>query len=88
MGVQLSKPFGRLVLHGDIRTKGGEGPSLVRGKVISLKAHALSLKPGVRGNAIIVLGEVVTEHADIAPFEFVAPATSVDLIMANGAVVQ
>jgi len=88
MGVQLSKPFGRLVLHGDIRTRGGEGPSLVRGKVISLKAHALSLKPGVRGNAIIVLGQVVTEHADIAPFEFVAPATSVDLIMANGAAVQ
>jgi len=88
MGVQLSKPFGRLVVHGDIRTKGGEGPSLVRGKVVSLKAHALSLKPGVQGHAIIVLGQVVTEHADIAPFEFVAPATSVSLIMANSAVVQ
>lgn len=88
MGVQLSKPFGRLIVHGDIRTKGGEGPSLVRGKVVSLKAHALSLKLGVRGDAVIVLGQVVTENADIAPFEFVAPASSVKLIMANGAVVE
>lgn len=87
MGVQLSRPFGRLVVHGDIRTKGGEGPSLVRGRVISLKAHALSLKPGARGDAVIVVGQVRAEKADIAPFDFIAPASSVKLIMANGAMV-
>ena len=88
MGVQLSKPFGRLVVHGDIRTKGGEGPSLVRGKVVTLKAHALSLKPGTKGDAIFVLGQVVAEGSGIAAFEFVAPASSVDLVMVNGAVVH
>lgn len=88
MGVQLSKPFGRLVVHGDIRTKGGEGPSLVRGKVVTLKAHALSLKPGVKGDAIFVVGKVVTEGRDIAPYEFVAPASSVGIILVNGVVVE
>jgi hypothetical protein len=88
MGVQLSKPFGRLVVHGDIRTKGGEGPSLVRGKIVTLKAHALSLKPGVEGKAIFVLGKVEAENRDIEPFEFVAPSSSVDLIMVDGAVVH
>ena len=88
MGVQLSKPFGRLVVHGDIRTKGGEGPSLVRGKVVTLKAHALSLKPGAKGDAIIVLGQIVAESTDIAAVEFVAPASSVDLILVNGAVLH
>lgn len=88
MGVQLSKPFGRLIVHGDIRTKGGEGPSLVRGEIVTLKAHALSLKPGVAGKAIFVLGKVEAENRDIEPFEFVAPSSSIDLIMANGAVVR
>jgi hypothetical protein len=88
IGVQLSRPFGRLVVLGDIRTKGGEGPSLVRGKVVSLKAHALSLKPGAKGEAIIVLGKAVTENPGISSFEFVAPPSSVDLIMADGVVLQ
>lgn len=88
MGVQLSKPFGRLVVHGDIRTKGGEGPSLVRGKVVSLRAHALSLQPGAMGDAIIVLGQTVAEHDDIAALDFSAPTSNVDLIMVNGAVVH
>jgi len=72
----------------DIRTKGSEGPSLVRGKVVSLKAHALSLKPGVKGDAILVLGQVVAERTGIAPYEFVAPARSVDLILVDGVVVH
>jgi hypothetical protein len=84
IGVQLSKPFGRLIVHGDIRTKGGEGPSLVRGKVITLKAHALSLKPGVQGDAIFVLGKAVAENPDISDFEFAAPASSIDLLMVDG----
>ena len=88
IGVQLSRPFGRLVVHGDIRTRGGEGPSLVRGKVVSLKAHALSLKPGARGAAIFVRRQVVAENSDIADLDFQAPASAVDLIMVNGAVVR
>lgn len=88
IGVQLSRPFGRLVVLGDISTKGGKGPSLVRGKVVSLEAHALSLKPGARGDAIIVLGQVVAGNVDIDDFDFAAPASSVKLIMANGAVVR
>lgn len=88
IGIQLSRPFGRLVVHDEIRTKGGEGPSLVRGKVVTLKAHALSLKPGARGNAIIVLGQAVAEDAAIGDFDFSAPASSVGLIMMNGGIVR
>ena len=60
----------------------------MRGKVVSLKAHALSLKPGVKGDAILVLGQVVAERTGIAPYEFVAPARSVDLILVDGVVVH
>ncbi|OIS90800.1 hypothetical protein BLA27_24650 [Brucella cytisi] len=56
IGMQLSKPFGSIIIEKDIRTKGGEGGSLVRGKLVHLKAHALSLKPGAKGNRLTVKG--------------------------------
>lgn len=75
IGVQLSKPFGTITVNGSIRTEGGEGDSLVRGKVVHLKAHALSLKPGTKGKSIEVTGQVVARDEAISDFDFAAPAS-------------
>ena len=77
IGVQISKPFGSVTVDGDIRTKGGAGDSLVRGRVVHLKAHALSLKPGARGDRIRVTGVAVAENPDIPDLDFAAPASVV-----------
>ena len=46
VGVQVSKPLPILEISGDLSTDGGEGQSLVKGVQMSLKAIALSVKPG------------------------------------------
>lgn len=84
IGVQLSKPFGKIAVDGDIRTRGGEGDSLVRGKVVHLKAYALSLKPGTKGDAFKVSGKVVAEHASINDLDFEAPASVIGSIEIAG----
>jgi len=84
IGIQLSKPFGTITVKENIRTTGGEGESLVRGKIVTLKAHALSLKPGVKGKALTVLGEAIAENSAIPAYEFAAPATSIGTITVHG----
>jgi hypothetical protein len=46
VGIQVAKPLGTLELTGDLTTSGGEGQSLVQGVQTTLKAIALSVKPG------------------------------------------
>ena len=84
IGMQLSKPFGTIKVEKDIRTKGGEGDSLVRGKVVHLKAHALSLKVGVRGDVIKVGGQIIAENTSISSLDFETPAQTVGKIEADG----
>jgi hypothetical protein len=84
IGVQLSKPFGSIKINGDVRTKGGEGDSLVRGKVVHLKAHAFSLKPGTAGDAISIGGQVVAENQAISDWDFATPASVVKHITVGG----
>jgi hypothetical protein len=84
IGVQLSKPFGTITVKQDVRTKGGEGDSLVKGKVVHLKANAVSLKKGAKGDAIIVHGNVVAEVQDIDDWEFEAPADTIGRIEVGG----
>lgn len=84
IGIQISKPFGDITVLKDIRTKGGEGDSLVRGKIVHLKAHALSLKPGAEGQSIEVLGDVVSENPNIPPFDFSAPISVVKNVTIAG----
>ncbi|MBS3651787.1 hypothetical protein KEU06_24540 [Pseudaminobacter sp. 19-2017] len=84
IGVQLSKPFGTITVEQDIRTKGGEGDSLVRGKVVHLKAHALSLKPGAKGNELRVKGQIIAENSAVPDYDFVAPASVIDRIEVGG----
>ena len=56
IGVQVSKPLPLLEISGDLTTEGGEGQSLVKGVQVSLKAIALSIKPGAEVGSIIVGG--------------------------------
>lgn len=84
IGVQLSRPFGTITVNGNILTDGGEGDSLVRGKVVHLKAHALSLKPGTEGQSFEVTGEVVARNKEIPAFDFAAPASVIGRIEVGG----
>jgi hypothetical protein len=84
IGVQLSKPFGKITVDGNIRTEGGAGDSLVRGKVVHLEAHALSLKPGAQGQSIRVTGQAVAGNEAISDFDFAAPASVIGRIEVGG----
>jgi hypothetical protein len=48
VGIQISQPMGRLVVRRGIETFGGTGPSLVKGKVVTLSAIGLSIKRAAR----------------------------------------
>jgi hypothetical protein len=69
VGIQISQPIGRLVVHRGIETFGGTGPSLVKGVVIPLSAIALSIKPGGSAREIEITGGVKTNGAGVAPIE-------------------
>jgi hypothetical protein len=69
VGIQISKPIGRLVVHRGIETFGGTGPSLVKGVVINLSAIALSIKPGGSAREIEIAGGVKTNGPGVAPIE-------------------
>jgi hypothetical protein len=84
IGVQLSKPFGTIVIKEDVRTKGGEGDSLVRGKVTHLKAFGFSIMPGAKGDSITIGGEVTAENEAIENWDFQAPANAVTHIEVGG----
>ncbi|HKW54287.1 MAG TPA: hypothetical protein VJO12_11390 [Stellaceae bacterium] len=69
VGIQISKPIGRLVVRRGIETFGGTGPSLVKGVVVSLSAIALSIKPGGSAREIEISGGIKTNGAGVAPIE-------------------
>lgn len=84
IGVQISRPFGTIVVNKDVRTTGGEGESLVRGKVLHLKAHAISLKPGTTGEQLIVHGAAEAEAEGVESWDFQAPASVISRIEVGG----
>jgi hypothetical protein len=51
VGIQISQPIGRLVVHRGIETFGGIGPSLVKGVVVNLSAIALSMARRARSRS-------------------------------------
>ena len=69
VGIQISQPIGRLVVHRGIETFGGTGPSLVKGVVMPLSAIALSIKPGGSAREIEIAGGIKTNGAGVAPIE-------------------
>jgi len=69
VGIQISQPIGRLVVHRGIETFGGTGPSLVKGVVVNLSAIALSIKPGGAAREIEIAGGIKTNGPGVAPIE-------------------
>ena len=69
VGIQISKPVGRIVVRHGIETFGGVGDSLVKGVVKRLAATALSVKPGGSAREIAVEGGVVSHGAGVDPIE-------------------
>ena len=68
-GVQVSKPLPVLEIRGDLSTEGGEGMSLVKGVQTTLKAIALSVKPGGSVGRVTIGGELRTTGADVVTLE-------------------
>jgi hypothetical protein len=56
IGIQVGQPIGSLTVHRGIETFGGAGDSLVRGVIMTLSAHALSVQPGGRVEQLDVRG--------------------------------
>lgn len=69
VGVQVSKPLPVLDIAGDLTTEGGEGQSLVKGVQVTLKAVALSVKPGGALDRITVGGQIRTSGDDVVTVE-------------------
>ena len=81
VGIQISRPIGRLKVHRGIETFGGIGPSLVKGKVVTLSAVALSIKPGGSAREITIAGGIRTNGTGVAPIEQFG---TIDLLKING----
>ncbi|NKW09519.1 hypothetical protein HGG76_06710 [Ochrobactrum tritici] len=60
VGIQISRPIGKLTVRRGIETFGGTGPSLVKGVVVELSAIGLSIKPGGSAREIDIAGGVRT----------------------------
>ena len=69
IGIQISQPIGRLVVHRGIETFGGTGDSLVKGVIVSLAAIGLSVKAGGSAREIEIDGGITTNGNGIAPLE-------------------
>jgi hypothetical protein len=69
IGVQLSRPLPSLTIKQDLSTEGGEGLSLVKGVQMTLKAIALSIKPGGTLDRLEVGGTISTSGDDVVTVE-------------------
>ena len=68
VGVQISKPIGRLTIKGNLTTHGSLGNSLVKGVIVPLPAYALSIKAGGRVEHITVEGNITTYGNDVVSY--------------------
>jgi hypothetical protein len=87
IGVQLSRPLPKLTIRKDLSTKGGEGLSLVKGVQMTLKAIALSIKPGGALDELHVGGLISTSGDDVVSVELADRVGSWDVpggILATG----
>jgi hypothetical protein len=87
IGVQLSKPLPKLTIAKDLSTEGGEGLSLVKGVQMTLKAIALSIKPGGAVDQLRIGGSIRTSGDDVVTVEIADTVGSWDVpggILATG----
>lgn len=65
-GIQVGQPVGRLLVRGGIHTHGRTGESLVRGRITTLAAHAVSVQPGGRVADVEIEGGVTSTGDGVA----------------------
>ena len=66
IGIQISKPIGKIEIEDNIITHGSLGDSLLKGVLTKLPAIAFSIKPGGSVESLIVRGHIETfgDHVD------------------------
>jgi hypothetical protein len=69
VGIQLSQPVGRITVRRGIETFGGIGDSLVKGVVVKLAAHPLSIKPGGSVQALEISGGLIAHGAGVGALD-------------------
>jgi hypothetical protein len=69
VGVQVSRPVGRLIFRRGIETFGAIGQSLVKGVLQDLPATALSVKPGGSAREIRIFGGLRSHGKGVLPLE-------------------
>lgn len=60
VGIQISKPVGKLMISENITTHGGVGNTLVKGVLLQLPAYAISIKEGGAVDSLNVLKDIKT----------------------------
>jgi hypothetical protein len=74
VGVQIWQPVQRLVVRRGIETKGGTGPSLVKGRMTTLSATGLSIRPGGVVAEVDIGGGLLARGPGMAPLELLGQA--------------
>lgn len=69
VGIQISKPVGKVTVHENIETYGGTGESLVKGVIKELSAIGISILDGAEVEGLDVKGNVYTYGKDITPVQ-------------------
>ncbi len=73
VGIQISRPVGRIVVRNGLETYGRVGNSLVKGVVLQLPATALSVKPGGSAREISISGGLASHGIGIETLELHGP---------------
>lgn len=60
IGMQFSKPVGKIVVEKDVITNGGNGETLVKGEIMTLAADGISVKEGGEIKELVVKGNIET----------------------------
>jgi len=84
IGIQVSKPVGRIAIDTDLVTHGSQGPSLVKGVIMDLPAIGFSVKPGGSVATLEIGGSIVTHGEEITAFS--VEGGSVDTVDIGGSV--
>lgn len=68
IGMQFSKPVGKIEIDGDITTKGSIGETLVKGEIKKLNADAISVLDGAVIEELNISGNLITEGEKAAGY--------------------
>jgi hypothetical protein len=79
VGIQVSRALPRLRVETSVTTHGGESDSLVKGKVVKLKAYAVSVPEGGHIGELSVGGELRTEGQEVATLQVQGRIDHVDV---------